>query len=116
MKQIFTRPIERYHQEGNMPSDLLISYEELQRVSGQFAGKVGELDQALNQIQNQIQSLTTSFQGQTAQQFQALMAEWTKDAQAIRNVLSDVGQRLGQTAEDAINWDRDSARRFQSNG
>lgn len=95
-------------------SDLVIPFEELQRVSGQFAAKASELDQTLNQVQNQIQSISASFQGQTSQQFQALMVEWTKDAQAIRNVLADVGQRLSQTARDFQEWDQNSARRFQS--
>lgn len=78
-------------------SDIVISYEQLQSAAREFNNQAGELEAILGKIQSQLESLSGAFRGRTAEQLQTLMAEWTKDARNIQEVLTQVGQGLNKT-------------------
>lgn len=99
-----------------MPFDRIqVSIGDLQGVSGQFNTKAGELDTLLQQVQGQIESVSSTWQGQAASDFTALMAKWTTDVQGIREVLGTVSQHLNQAATGYQDADTGIARGFQVN-
>lgn len=88
---------------------------DLQTASSQFNGKAAELEQLLQQVQNQIESLSSTWQGRAASDFVSLMAKWTTDVQGIRDVLGTVSQHLSQAASGYQETDAGIARGFQTN-
>src|SRR5947209_3609494 len=97
-----------------MPFDhIQVSVSDLQTTSAQFNGKAAELEQVLQQVQSQIESLRSYWQGQAASDFSALMAKWTTDVQGIHEVLSAVSQHLNQAATGYQDTDTGIARGFQ---
>ncbi len=93
---------------------ILVTPEELQAASAQFNNKVAELEQLLQQVQSQIQSLGSTWQGQAANQFAMLMGQWTTDVNGIRTVLGEIGQHLNQAASIYQETDMSISRGFQS--
>ena len=94
-------------------SRILVTPEELQAASAQFDGKVAELEQLLQQVQGQIESLASTWQGQAASHFATLMGQWTTDVQGIRTVLGEVSQHLKQAANVYQETDTSISRGFQ---
>lgn len=80
-------------------SDLIIPFAQLQDAASQFTNQAGDLEIMLSKIQEQLNSLSGAFRGKTAEKFQILMEEWTKDAGNIQQVLAQVGQGLTKTVE-----------------
>jgi early secretory antigenic target protein ESAT-6 len=66
-----------------MSGRIMVTPEELQQTSSQFNAKAAELEQMLQSVQSQIESLRSTWQGQAAANFDALMAQWTQDVQGI---------------------------------
>lgn len=98
----------------NMPFDhIQVSLGDLQSVSSQFNGRAAELESLLQQVQSQIESLSSTWQGQAASDFSALMAKWTTDVQGIHDVLGTVSQHLAQAATSFGDADTGIARGFQ---
>jgi WXG100 family type VII secretion target len=88
---------------------------DLQAVSSQFNAKAAELEQLLQQVQNQIESVSSTWQGRAAADFMSLMAKWTTDVQGIHDVLGTVSQHLNQAASGYQETDAGIARGFQTN-
>ncbi len=92
---------------------ILVTPEELQIASAQFNNKASELEQMLQQVQSQIQSLASTWQGQAASQFANLMGQWTTDVNGIRTVLGEISQHLNQAASVYQDTDLSISRGFQ---
>jgi WXG100 family type VII secretion target len=92
----------------------MVTPEELQQASSQFNAKAAELEQMLQSVQSQIESLRSTWQGQAAANFDALMAQWTQDVQGINQVLSQVSQHLNQASHAYSDTDTSIARGFQA--
>jgi WXG100 family type VII secretion target len=88
---------------------------DLQTASSQFNGKAAELEQLLQQVQNQIESLSSTWQGRAAADFVSLMAKWTTDVHGIHDVLGTISQHLNQAASGYQETDTGIARGFQTN-
>jgi WXG100 family type VII secretion target len=88
---------------------------DLQAASSQFNAKAAELEQLLQQVQNQIESLSSTWQGRAAADFASLMAKWTTDVHGIHDVLGTVSQHLSQAASGYQDADTGIARGFQAN-
>jgi WXG100 family type VII secretion target len=93
---------------------ILVTYEDLQIAASQFNSKAAELEQMLQQVQSQIQSLASTWQGQAASQFAALMGQWTTDVNGIRTILGEISQHLNQAASVYQETDLSISRGFQS--
>ena len=87
--------------------------EDLQAASTQFNAKASELEQMLQSVQSQIESLRSTWVGQAAANFEALMAQWTTDVQGINQVLSQVSQHLSVASSSYTDTDMSIARSFQ---
>lgn len=97
-----------------MPFDhIQVSLSDLQATSSQFNGRAAELEQLLSLVQNEIQSLSSTWQGQAASDFSALMAKWSTDVRGIHDVLTAVSQHLNQAATGYGEADTGIARGFQ---
>ncbi|HLH60119.1 MAG TPA: WXG100 family type VII secretion target [Ktedonobacteraceae bacterium] len=97
-----------------MSGRIMVTPEELQQASSQFNAKAAELEQMLQSVQSQIESLRSTWQGQAAANFDALMAQWTQDVQGINQVLSQVSQHLNQASQAYSETDTSIARGFQA--
>lgn len=97
-----------------MPFDhIAVSLSDLQTASSQFNGRAGDLEQLLTSIQNEIQSLSSTWQGQAQTDFASLMAKWTTDVRGIHEVLTAVSQHLAQASTGYGEADSGIARGFQ---
>lgn len=96
-----------------MSGRIMVTPEELQAASSQFNSRAAELEQMLQSVQSQIESLRSTWQGQAATNFDALMAQWTQDVQGINQVLSEVSQHLSQASASYSETDTNIARGFQ---
>jgi len=97
-----------------MPFDhIAVSLSDLQATSSQFNGRAAELEQLLSLVQNEIQSLSSTWQGQAASDFSSLMAKWTTDVHGIHDVLTAVSQHLAQASTGYGEADSGIARGFQ---
>jgi len=97
-----------------MPFDhIAVSLSDLQATSSQFNGRAAELEQLLSLVQNEIQSLSSTWQGQAAADFSSLMAKWTTDVTGIHTVLTAVSQHLAQASTGYGEADSGIARGFQ---
>jgi WXG100 family type VII secretion target len=97
-----------------MPFDhIAVSLSDLQATSSQFNGRAAELEQLLSLVQNEIQSLSSTWQGQAAADFSTLMAKWTSDVRGINEVLTAVSQHLAQASTGYGEADTGIARGFQ---
>ena len=97
-----------------MPFDhIQLSIGDLQAASSQFNTRAADLESLLSQVQSQIQSLGSTWQGQAAADFASLMAKWTQDVQGIHDVLGTVSQHLNQAASGYQEADSGIARGFQ---
>jgi WXG100 family type VII secretion target len=94
-------------------SGIHVDIQEMQALASQFATRAGELEQLLSQVEGLIVSLTSIWQGQAADQFSSLMAEWSTDARGIRDVLATVSQQVNRAASAYQEGDESFARQFQ---
>ncbi len=92
---------------------ITVTPEELQAAASQFNARASELEQMLQSIQSQIESLRSTWQGQAASQFDALMSQWTTDVHGINQVLGEVSQHLTTAASSYSDTDSAIARGFQ---
>ncbi len=76
-----------------------VTPEEMQATAAQFANRASELESLMSQIQSQIESLSSTWQGAAASQFTELMAKWGTDTQGIREVLGTVSDHLNRAAQ-----------------
>ncbi|HJT57917.1 MAG TPA: WXG100 family type VII secretion target [Ktedonobacteraceae bacterium] len=97
-----------------MSGRIMVTPEELQAASSQFNARAADLEQMLQSVQSQIESLRSTWQGQAAANFDALMAQWTQDVQGINQVLSQVSQHLSQASNSYSETDTTIARGFQA--
>lgn len=97
-----------------MSGRIMVTPEELQAASSQFNARAADLEQMLQSVQSQIESLRSTWQGQAAANFDALMAQWTQDVQGINQVLSQVSQHLSQASSSYSETDTTIARGFQA--
>lgn len=93
-------------------SDLVMPFEQLLSAASEFSNQAGELEAILGKIQGQLETLSGAFRGRTAERFQTLMAEWTKDMGNIQEVLTQVGQGLNKTVADFQEYDESASKRF----
>jgi WXG100 family type VII secretion target len=88
---------------------------ELQAASSKFNANASELEQLLQRVQGQIESLSSTWQGRAAADFGSLMTKWTTDVHGIHEVLATVSQHLSQAASGYQDADTGIARGFQTN-
>ena len=77
-------------------SDLIsISRGEVLTTASQFAQKQAELETVMQQVQNQIGTMT-SWKGDAQMNFVTLMEQWNREINNVHTVLGEVSQQLKQ--------------------
>jgi WXG100 family type VII secretion target len=98
-----------------MPFDhIQVTVSDLQAASAQFDARATDLEQLLQLVKSQIESLQSTWQGQAASDFVALMGKWNNDVQGIHDVLNTVSLHIKQAASTYQETDTGIARGFQA--
>src|SRR5439155_21037164 len=90
-----------------------VTISDLEAASAQFVTTASDHLQLLQQVPSQIESLQSTWQGQAASDFVALMGKWNSDVQGIHDVLNTVSQHMKQAATGYQETDTGIARGFQ---
>jgi WXG100 family type VII secretion target len=90
-----------------------VTVSDLQSASGQFDARASDLESLLQQVQSQIESLQSTWQGQAAYEFINLMQKWHQDVQGIHDVLNTVSQHMKTAATGYSETDSGIAKGFQ---
>jgi len=77
-------------------SDIIsISRSEVLATASQFSQKQAELETVMQQVQNQIGTMTT-WRGDAQMNFVSLMEQWNREIANVHTVLGEVSQQLKQ--------------------
>ena len=77
-------------------SDIIsVSRSEVLSTAGQFSQKQSELESVMQQIQNQIGTMS-SWKGDAQANFLSIMDQWNREMTNVHTVLGDVSQQLKQ--------------------
>src|SRR5690242_13533648 len=85
---------------------------ELNAAATRIKSQALDLNQMLQKIRTEIESLNSTWQGQAASRFDQLMSEYRSDSLGIDEVLSEVSQHLTQAAQSYFVADAGIARGF----
>lgn len=73
-------------------SNILVTPERLQAVSGQLNGGAATIESTLGQLAAQVAPLQSEWRGVAQAQFEALWAEWQRSAAGIQHALHGIAQ------------------------
>ena len=97
-----------------MPFDHLgVKIGEMEGLSSQLKQKAGDIEELLSQVQNQINSIGASWEGQASNQFINLMGQWTNDLKSMHDNLEAMAGKLDQAVKNYRETEEANARMFQ---
>jgi WXG100 family type VII secretion target len=94
-------------------SGFTVTPEEMRVAANKFSQESQNINQTLQSIKGQIENLRSTWKGSAANNFEALMAQWTTDANSIHDVLDQVIQHLNQAATEYETANQNVGQGFQ---
>lgn len=94
-------------------ADVGMTYETIQSVQNKLNGHISDLENAMQQIQNEVSSLAgAGWAGAAYGAFENCMGMWNNDVRTVKNDLSTINQTITRVVKDMQSTDAAGSRGF----